>query len=65
VRNAIVHPKKSRTSAVDFDAMIDAWKLAMWYFELTVLWRLGYEGAHTCRWRTNLSEFSLEPVPWA
>jgi hypothetical protein len=65
VRNSIVHPKKSQANSVDWDVMIDAWKLAMWYFEVALLWKLGYQGRHLCRWRNSLSEFSLEPVPWA
>ena len=63
LRNDITHPRQDRawTSA----AMIEAWKLSLWYLELAMLAWLGYRGQHNRRTREDRSVGLVEPVPWA
>jgi len=63
LRNDITHPRQDR--AWTSPAMIDAWKLSLWYLELSMLAWLGYRGQHNRRTRINRSVGLVDPVPWA
>jgi len=63
LRNDIVHPDKRHRWPSE--AMVDAWKLQLWYLELTVLAWLGYQGVHNRRTKTERWVGAVEPVPWA
>jgi len=63
LRNDLTHPMQSR--AWTPQAMIEAWKLSLWYIELAMLAWLGYQGQHNRRTRENRWVGVVEPVPWA
>ena len=57
IRNALVHPeRKNRTDGCYFEA----WKLSLWYLELSILAMCGYEGSY----RSRLNRGRVEDVPW-
>ncbi|MGI8990068.1 MAG: hypothetical protein ACR2I2_10855 [Bryobacteraceae bacterium] len=60
VRNALVHPGKSRKN-MTANVYVEAWSLSMWYFELAILHRFGYDGSHVNR---LLDPPALQQVPW-
>jgi hypothetical protein len=60
VRNTLVHPGKSNKK-MTVAVFGDAWTLSMWYLELALLRRFGYNGPYLNR---VLSPPALEPVPW-
>jgi hypothetical protein len=67
LRNLLVHPtKKNREEFDAFDATskIEAWILAMWYFELCLLHLLGYRGNYCSRVKDNQKRTNERTVPW-
>lgn len=67
LRNLLVHPtKKNREEFDTFDATskIEAWALAMWYFELCLLHLLGYRGNYCSRVKDNQKTTNERAVPW-
>lgn len=46
IRNELVHPVSKKQVA---DCFFDAWKLSLWYLELSVLALCGYDDAYTSR----------------
>ncbi len=62
LRNDITHPRQDR--AWTSPAMIEAWKLSLWYIELSLLAWLGYRGQHNRRTRVNRWVGLVDPVPW-
>lgn len=67
VRNRLVHPPKSRDDPEwpDHNVMIEAWQLATWYLQLTILRLLEYRGHYRTVLVFGGSEARSEPVPWA
>ena len=69
MRNAVVHPKRTnreRTLETPHGASEEAWSLALWYLELTLLRLFDYNGSYSNRvsgaeWRGA----EVEVVPWA
>ncbi len=64
-RNRFVHPRPGAKSTLSVAALADAWLLALWYLELSILFRLDYRGAY--KRRTDPSRWLgvTEQVPWA
>ncbi len=62
IRNDIVHPKKKYI--LTSDRLMDAWKLSLWFLEMSILATCGYKG----KYRNRLHSpgcFASEAVPWA
>ena len=62
LRNHAVHPRKD--VCVPDGAYFQAWQLARWFVELTVLSVIGYKGTYANR-LTREFEGQVEVVPWA
>ena len=60
IRNELVHPASKKRVA---DCFFDAWKLSLWYLELSVLALCGYDGTYTNRLTAKCVTES-EKVPW-
>jgi hypothetical protein len=60
VRNELVHPVSKKQVA---DCFFDAWKLSLWYLELSVLALCGYDDTYTSR-STAKYVTDSERVPW-
>lgn len=60
IRNELVHPVSKKQVAGCF---FDAWKLSLWYLELSVLALCGYDGTYTNRLTAKYVTES-ERVPW-
>ena len=61
VRNSLVHPKKG---LYEIGCYIDAWKLGLWYLELSLLALCRYEGVYDDRLRPARYPAELRKVPW-
>lgn len=61
IRNELAHPVNKKQVV---DCFIDAWKLSLWYLELSVLAMCGYDATYTSR-LTARSVTDSELVPWA
>ena len=61
LRNNAVHPKKAPVPA---GAYYEAWELARWFIELSVLSVIGYQGNYANRLVREF-EGQVEVVPWA
>lgn len=61
IRNELVHPVSKKQVA---DCFVDAWKLSLWYLELSVLAMCGYDDTYTNRLTAKYANQS-EQVPWA
>ncbi len=62
IRNSLVHPDAGSQMAPDWD--YDAWRLSLWYIELTLLRLCGHHGRYANRLRTRWAG-QVEVVPWA
>lgn len=60
IRNELVHPVSKKQVAACF---FDAWKLSLWYLELSVLALCGYDDTYTSRLTAKYVTDS-ENVPW-
>lgn len=60
IRNELVHPARKKQVA---DCFFDAWKLSLWYLELSVLALCGYDDTYTSRLTAKCVTGS-EKVPW-
>lgn len=60
IRNELVHPASKKQVS---DCFIDAWKLSLWYLELSVLALCGYNDTYTSRLTAKYVTQS-ERVPW-
>lgn len=60
IRNALVHPDKGG-GALPLARYVDAWRLATWYLEMTILALCSYRGTY---WSRKTSERDVK-VPWA
>lgn len=60
IRNELVHPGSKKQVNVCF---MDAWKLSLWYLELSVLALCGYSDTYTSRLSAKYRTQS-EKVPW-
>lgn len=60
IRNELVHPVSRKR--VD-NCIVDAWKLSLWYLELSVLALCGYADTYTSRLTAKYATQS-KPVPW-
>ena len=59
IRNRLVHSGKPRAQLPD-SCYVDAWKVAVWFLEMTLLALCGFDGKH---WNRNTG--TLQSVPWA
>jgi hypothetical protein len=62
IRNAIVHPSASNATG-DSDVLYYAWRLGMWYLELSILHLCKYEGRYSNRLTASWAG-QVEDVPW-
>lgn len=60
IRNSLVHPVSKKDVR---NCYIEAWKLSLWYLELSVLALCGYDGIYTCRLTATYVTDSKK-VPW-
>lgn len=60
IRNALVHPVSKKKL---HDCHVDAWKLSLWYLELSVLALCGYDGTYVSRLTAKCVTDSAN-VPW-
>lgn len=60
IRNELVHPVSKKQVA---DCFFDAWKLSLWYLELSLLALCGYDDTYTSRLTAKCVTES-ERVPW-
>ncbi|NYT25004.1 hypothetical protein H0A73_15505 [Alcaligenaceae bacterium] len=60
IRNSLVHPVSKKKV---HDCYVDAWKLSLWYLELSVLALCGYDDTYTSRLTAKYVTES-EIVPW-
>jgi len=60
IRNSLVHPVSKKKV---HDCYVDAWKLSLWYLELSVLALCGYDDTYTSRLTARYVTES-EEVPW-
>jgi hypothetical protein len=68
LRNAIVHPKKSKRSVVlqtSVLARMEARELGLWYLEMMLLQIFGYEGEYYQRYVSGWPDEVRAKVPWA
>jgi hypothetical protein len=66
IRNRVVHPPKKLNDPEwpNSEELLEAWQLATWYLELTILRVLGYSGEYSTRLQLRGWEGATEPVPW-
>jgi hypothetical protein len=67
VRNALVHPSPVKRARLKKhpSALIDAWLLASWYLDLSILSACGYQGRYSNRTvRNGWKGDEVEVVPW-
>lgn len=64
IRNRIVHPLKTSKARKPLP-YYEAFRLAKWYLELTVLSSCAYNGQYANRTREHRWVGEVEPVPWA
>lgn len=65
LRNRIAHPKvRAASSGPAHDVLWQGTQLAIWYLELLLLRRLGYNGSYGCRLETDRSAGQTRLVPW-
>lgn len=73
VRNSFVHPKSSRefnkhldeAKVTDiWDLKVEAWRLGLWYLELSLLSLIGFGGVYSNRLRRGGHVGEVESVPW-
>lgn len=62
IRNSLVHPDHKLQGRVN-ELLPEAWKLSLWYLELTILAVCAYRGTYGNRLRTRRNG-DVEPVPW-
>ncbi|QXL85212.1 hypothetical protein [Comamonas sp. NLF-1-9] len=60
IRNSLVHPVSKKKL---HDCHVDAWKLSLWYLELSVLALCGYDGTYVSRLTAKYVTDSAN-VPW-
>jgi hypothetical protein len=64
LRNSMVHPKNERRHL--FTGLYpDAWRLGLWYLELSILKICGYEGTYANRLTDEHWAGQVEEVPWS
>jgi len=62
IRNSLVHPEHKSRGKFD-DLIFEAWKLSLWYLELSILAICNYDGTYANR-LTQTSAGQVEDVPW-
>ncbi|MBI4518132.1 MAG: hypothetical protein HY699_20205 [Deltaproteobacteria bacterium] len=74
VRNSLVHPKRSEEfkeklnkarSLSAFEVREDAWRLGLWYLEMSLLSLFGFRGVYSNRLQRGGYVGAVESVPWA
>ncbi len=64
IRNALIHPERGSFSFSDnLDSFYQAWKLSLWYLELSILAVCEYKGTFYNRLKDGY-ESDAEEVPW-
>ncbi len=63
LRDDLVHPKAKYQWKGE--AMVDAWRLGLWYVEMALLAWLEYNGTYNSRLEDNRWRGKVVPVPWA
>lgn len=61
-RNALVHPGRKQKRMTG-EPLLEAWKLGMWYLEMSILAVCGYKGTYGNRLRERTIG-EVTPVPW-
>jgi hypothetical protein len=64
LRNEVIHPKRGATERPT-SVKIEAWKLAAWYVEMTLLAMFGFDGEYGNRLNWPRWTGQVERVPWA
>jgi hypothetical protein len=65
VRNSLVHPSNASKRAMTVPVISEAWDLAMWYLELSLLNLFSYRGVYCNRLKAAAGIWpAVEPVPW-
>ncbi len=66
LRNRLAHPRrKAGAYGAPSAALVDAWRLIVWWLELLTLFELGYTGLYASRLIEGRWVGTVEPVPWA
>jgi len=63
VRNSLLHPDHKHRGKFD-SAFYEAWKLGLWYLELSILRICRYSGSYSNRLKGNKWVGTVENVPW-
>lgn len=63
LRDDLVHPKSKYEWTGE--AMVDAWRLGLWYVEMALLAWLGYDGTYNSRLEDDRWRGKVVRVPWA
>jgi hypothetical protein len=64
LRNSVIHPKRS-SRRFENQVWIDAWRLIVWYVELSLLSFFGYKGVYRSRLQRERWVGMVARVPWA
>ena len=62
-RNEIIH-RRGAAPTLNYDPLIEAWRLGAWYSELAVLYLCGFNGQYRSRLSDNVWTGAVEAVPW-
>lgn len=62
-RKKFVHPRDGRID-IDYDELVDSWRLAVHYLELVLLHWFGHQGHYASRLEAPRWVGSVLPVPW-
>jgi hypothetical protein len=63
LRDDLVHPKAKYEW--NGEAMVDAWRLGLWYVEMALLAWLGYDGTYNSRLEDDRWRGKVVQVPWS
>ena len=61
LRNDFVHPPRGGASARTHGRIVDAWRLSIWYLELSLLSLIGQTGSY----RSRLTAGEISSLPWS
>jgi hypothetical protein len=64
LRNEFIHVKRNDPER-PHEAWVQAWKLIVWYMEMTLMAMFGFKGEYLNRLKWPLAVWQVERVPWA